>query len=64
MPRDWRADPLVIERHCTCTFRKCGTGDGASIIVERDGTLMRLARIDPNCKLHGTNPSHDLPEGV
>jgi hypothetical protein len=64
MPRDWRNDPLAIERHCSCPYMNAGHVEGEGPIVVLDGQPMTRTATDPNGKLHGRNPDHDLPESI
>lgn len=62
MPRDWKNDPTVIERHCTCFWAtERMPSMGKPVDLNGDGRLWWRPVDHYDCPLHGDNPANDLP---
>lgn len=67
MPKiPWKNRPDIVKRYCTCEFVHAGyAGDlTGRVYMEADGGVWVLSKVNDDCKLHGSNPDHELPEGI
>lgn len=58
-------NPILIARHCSlCSYQAVTVPRPDRPTVEIDGVTWELTEAHPDCPLHGTNPTHDLPDGI
>jgi hypothetical protein len=68
MPKDWARDETAILKYCDCEFTQIKEGTTVSeediTHTTDDGRAWKLVRVHSDCKLHGDDPSHDLPDSI
>jgi len=63
----WQKHQRLLEQYCECEYVAIRSGTTVSeedITMELNGQGWKLVKVFDLCPLHGSDPRHDLPEGI